>query len=279
MIIEQFDVSIIDIEKSNDSLLVQLNLKIKRTQVCLNELRQVVKLDGFTTIKKEIQFFKYQKPYIKGRLIFYVRLNSYLLEKPKGGKTKLGKFVNFQLSQITKEYCKYIDFVNYYKLEESKRDQIYFLRGVEQFELFIDNTTIYEDPEFSTLRDHLASKIIANDLLIQFYTNQLENLKKNNDKQEIQEVQKTTNSSIPWTGSKTELVELLKSLNSQKSIANGNLTVKQLNEICINFFGVDPGNIHKILEQIRSRKSNHAKFLEKLSKSLLNEIEQDWENS
>ena len=145
-------------------------------------------MNSFSSSKKEIHFFKYQKPYIKGRLKFYVNLNSYLLEKPGGCKSEQRKYVNLKLSHIATEYCKYIDFVNYYKLEESKRDQIYFLRGVEQFELFIDNTTIFEDPEFCTLRDHLASKIVANDLLIQFFTNELETLKKNNSKPPLQEV-------------------------------------------------------------------------------------------
>jgi len=276
MIIDEFDASITEIEKSNDTQLIQLNQKIKRTKDCLNELRQEVKWNGFISYKNEIYFFKNQKPYIKGRLKFYIKLNSYLLEKPEGSKSMQRKFVNLQLSQISTEYCKYIDFVNYYKLEETKRDQTYFLRGVEQFELFIDNTTIFEDPEFSTLRDHLASKIIANDLLVQFYTNELENYKKKNSKQKIKEIQRSPNSVIPWSGTKTELIELISGLNSNKSIGNGNLSIKELNEICKVNFGIDPGNIYKILDQISARKMNPTKYLDKLVKSQLNDLEQQW---
>ena len=276
LIIDKFDAAITEIEKTNSTQLIQLNQKIKRTKDCLNELRQEVKMNGFISTKKEIHFFKNQKPYIKGRLKFYVSLNSYLLKKPTGSKSKQRKFVNLQLSQIETENCKYIDFVNYYLLEETKKDHTYFLRGVEQFELFIDNTTIFEDPEFCTLRDHLASKIIAKKLLIQFYTNELENYKKKNSKQKIKEIQRSPNSVIPWSGTKTELIELISGLNSNKSIGNGNLSIKELNEICKVNFGIDPGNIYKILDQISARKMNPTKYLDKLVKSQLNDLEQQW---
>ena len=272
MIIDEFDASITEIEKSNLTQLIELNQKIKRTKGCLNELREEVKLNGFISSKKEIHFFKYQKPYIKGRLKFYVKLNSYLLKKPTGSKSKQRKFVNLQLSQIETENCKYIDFVNYYQLEETKRDQTYFLRGVEQFELFIDNTTIFEDPEFCTLRDHLASKIIAKKLLIQFYTNELETLKKSNLKTSTQEVHNSQDNLIPWTGTTTELIELLYGTNAEGAMGNGNLSLKEIEDICIKHYGIIPGNIYNIVEQIKARKSNHTKFLDKLKLSLLNEI-------
>jgi len=255
--------------------LIQLNQKIKRTQDCLNELRQEVKLNSFSSSKKEIHFFKYQKPYIKGSLKFYVSLNSYLLEKPEGSKAEQRKFVNLQLSQITTEYCKYIDFVNYYKLEESKRDETYFLRGVEQFELFIDNTTIFEDPEFCTLRDHLASKIIANDLLIKFYTNELETFKKNISNPPIQEVQMLKEPEMNWTASNTDLAELGLSLIAFGAINNGNMDMIKIVEGCGKIFGIDLGNIYNIYAQIKNRKKDPTKFLDKLKFALIKKLETD----
>ncbi|RXP54822.1 hypothetical protein EC396_08910 [Lutibacter sp. HS1-25] len=275
-IISKLDASIIEIDKSNHNQLISLNLKIKLNENCLNELRQEVKLNGFQSPKEEIYFFKKQKPYIKGRLRFYLALNAYLIEKPAGSKSKQRKYVDLQLSYIRLENCKYINFVNYYKLNETKNDKTYFLRGIDQFELYIDNSTIFEDPEFRTTRDHLASEIVANDLLTQYYTNELELLKDKNAKPSIQEVQNTYSTKIPWTGTPTELIELLRSLNACKSIDNGNLSTKQLKELCINHFGIDPGNIYKILDQISARKTNHTKFLDKLKKSLLNDLRKYW---
>lgn len=273
MIIDKFDESIKEIEKSNPTQLLQLNQKIRRTQNCLNELRKEVKLNGFTSPKNEIHFFKNQKPYIKGRLKFYVSLNSYLLEKPVGSKSEQRKFVNLQLSQIATEYCKYIDFVNYYKLEETKRDKIYFIRGVEQFELFIDNTTIFEDPEYSTLRDHLASEIIANELLIQFYTNELETLKKTNSKPQIQEVQTFQKPLVSWSESNTDLAEVLLSFIALGAINNGNVDMNRIVEACKYIFGIDLGNIYNIFAQIKNRKKDPTKFLDKLKFALIKKLE------
>ena len=273
MIIDKFDAAITEIEKSNLTQLIQLNHKIKRTKGCLNELRQEVKLNGFISSKKEIQFFKYQKPYIKGRLKFYVKLNSYLLKKPTGSKSKQRKFVNLKLSQIETENCKYIDFVNYYQLEETKRDQTYFLRGVEQFELFIDNTTIFEDPGFSTLRDHLASKIIEKNLLTQFYKNELETLKKKNSKPPIQEVQMFNSpNKVHWTDPNIGAIEMMVSLKAKGALNNGNISMKELKDFTESIFNQKFGNFYKTYGEIKSRKTNTTKFLDSLKESLQNKI-------
>jgi hypothetical protein len=278
-IIECYDSSIIDIDNSNANQLTQLNLKIKTTQNCLNELRQEVKANGFNTVKEEIKFFKYQKPYIKGQLKFYINLNTYLINKPSESNSKIRKYINLQIGEISNDNYHYLDFINYMRLEETNMDNTYFLTGNKQFEFFIDNSQLFEDPEFCTARDNLASEIIANDLLSQFYRNELEVHKKKNSKQKIKEVQKHPNSYFSWTGTKTELVELVSSLNSIGVIGNGNLNAKQLRIMCKELFNIDPGNIYNILEQIKSRKSNPTKFLDKLSKSLLNDLNYQWQNS
>ncbi len=272
MIIDKFDASIQKIEKSNLPQIAALNQKIKRTKDCLDELRQEVKTNSFSTTKKEIYFFKNQKPYIKGRLKFYVTICKYLLEKPVGSKSEQRKYVELQLSTICLENSKNIDFINYLILEKTKKDHLYFLRGTDQLEFFIDNTTIFEDPEFSTSRDHLAAKITANNLLNQFFTNELESLKKQHSNPAIKEIQQNPKSTIPWTGSITELVENTIALNAAGSIGNGNLSLNQIQEICINNYDINPGNIYKIFEQIKARKSNQTKFLDKLTKALINEI-------
>lgn len=267
-IIEQFNASIIGLDELNPSKINCLNEKIRRTQDCLNELRKDVKLNGFDSPKEEIYFFKKQKPYIKGRLKFYVSLNKYYYEKPIGSKSKIRKYINLQLSLIRNENCKNNHFINYYKLEHTNKDNIYFLRGAAQFEVFIDNTTIYEDPEFCTLRGHLASKIVANDLLSQFYTKELEACKKKSEKQGISEVQKKQIPYLTWTASKTELVECLLGLNSVGAIGGGQLTIKQLQEISRDVFNVDIVNFYKIVEQIKARKGDKTRFLTKLAKKL-----------
>lgn len=278
MIIDRFDASIRKIEKSNLQQLAALNQKIKITKECLDELRNEVKTNSFSTEKKEIQFFKYQKPYIKGRLKFYLDIYRYLLNKPVGSKSAQRKFVNLQISQLYSENCYYVDFVKYYRLEETKLDKSYFMRGIDQFNLFIDNTSIYEDPDFSTSRDHLASKLIAQDLLVQFYTNELEALKKKKDKNFIQEVQTEKPFNIKWTASKTDLIELLLALKELGAIDNGNSSIKKMKDFSKFLFKEDFGNFYKTFNEIKSRGNDQTKFLDKLKLALTQKIKSDDES-
>lgn len=272
MIIDQFDVSIRKIEKSNLTVLTKLKQKINTTQDCLNELRQEVKSNSFSSSKKEIHFFKHQKPYIKGRLRFYININNYLLEKPVGSKSKLRNHINLQLSKLESENYKYLDFIKYFRLEETKLDHIYFLRGVNQLEFFIDSTSIFEDPEFRTTRDHLSAKIIAHDLLTQFYTNELESFKKNKDKYQITEVKQLQSSDLSWTGSKTDCVELAYSLCASRAINNGDIDMKKIIKQFEIFFNINLGNFYKTYHEIKEREKDPTRFLQKLTIDLSSKI-------
>ncbi len=175
------------------------------------------------------------------------------------------------MNKIDDEKCKYLEFIKYYREGKRDLDHLFFLRGNDQFELFLDNMHHYDDPEFSTRHDYIVSKMITNKLLVRFYNDQLDYLQ-NPTNQSLVEEKKSIMCKITWTGSITELVEHMIALNAAGSIGNGNLSLSQIQEICINNYDINPGNIYKIFEQIKARKTNQTKFLDKLTKALINEI-------
>ena len=279
-IIEQFDVSINEIDKLNLDQLNSSNQKIKTTQKFLVLLRKEVIKNGFSSTQEEIDFFKNQKPYIKGRLKFYLALNDYYLNKPTGEKSKIRKYINIKLSKISNENCKYNGFRNYIKLEKIYKDNLYFLRTPNQLELLIEGTpfnnpNIFENPDFCTSRDHLVAKIVKNDLLTQFYTNELEINKKKNAKPLIQEVQPNIPHNVTWTGSNIALFELFLSLKENKSLNHGNITIKELKNFAEFIFSKKMGNFYKYYQEIKSRKINNTKFLDNLKNSMQNKIDLD----
>ena len=232
-------------------------------------MKKIILLTIFTMVFSEN--IKAQNDGISAFLLKWENSKDYLIEIPNSTKVKQCKFINNELNKIDDEKCKYLAFIKYYRDGKRDLDHLFFLRGNDQFELFLDNMHHYDDPEFSTRHDYIVSKMITNKLLVRFYNDQLDYLQ-NPTNQSLVEEKKSMISKIPWTGSITELVENTIALNAAGSIGNGNLSLNQIQEICINNYNINPGNIYKIFEQIKARKSNQTKFLDKLTKALINEI-------
>ncbi|MDP3314175.1 RteC domain-containing protein [Lutibacter sp.] len=271
-IIDNFDIAINNIKKTNLQKLSILKESIKISKECLQQLRLELRKSDFTSVKDEITFFKKQKPYIQGRLNFYLKLNTYLLEFPSVGITKQRNYINRELNKLDIEKSKLLEFIKYYRLEESKLDHFYFLRGNNQLDLFINTNYNSDDPEFSTSHDHLVSQIVTQDLLTKFYAKELETLKTNETNVIVEEVKPTILRDLSWTASKTDLIELLFALHTSGAFQNGNSEIKKLGEICEELFGIELGNIHKTFGQIKAREKDPTKFLDLLKFNLIQKI-------
>tara|TARA_R110001583_G_scaffold111032_2_gene260088 strand:+ start:21585 stop:22427 length:843 start_codon:yes stop_codon:yes gene_type:complete len=273
-IIDNFDKRIYEVNRSNLNKLNKLKENIKITKSCLQQLRLEVRRNDFKNIKSEINFFKHQKPYVQGRLNFYINLNNYLLKYPPIGILKQENYIHREFKKLDVKKNKHLVFVKYYRLAEENLDQLYFLRRNNQLDLFIE-TYHYDDPDFSTSHDYVVSQIICQDLLTKFYAKELETLEAKNIKIKVEEVKPKILADLPWTASKTELAELVISLIAFGAIKNGNVDMKKIAEGCKELFGVDLGNIYNTYAQIKSRKKDPTKFLDKLKFSLIKKLEAD----
>lgn len=95
----------------------------------LQELRLVLRNGKFKNGKDEIKFFKRQKPYIYGRLKFHSKLYQYATHKPMGSKKYQRAFIDSQIEKLQNYYQRNIDFVQYYRENNTILDEYYFLRG------------------------------------------------------------------------------------------------------------------------------------------------------
>ena len=270
--IENYCNALLKIE--NSSLTEETNLKacIIASKDCLDQLRKHLREFKFPNKEAEIIFFKYQKPQIYGNLKFLVSKLMYLSEKPNGNIQKQRDYINRILKKIEARKKRNIEFFKYYKHDETSFDDKYFTRGNNQLELYSNTMHLDNDPEFSTSHDCKAAEIIAYDLLTNFYANELNKLHLEENHLNIKEVKPTILKDLAWTASKTDLIELIFALKSSGALKNGNSEIKKLGEICEELFDIELGNIHKTFEQIRARKKDPTKFLNKLTVSLAYEI-------
>lgn len=274
-IIEYFDTSISEIKKSNCSELFELNKKIELSYVCISKFRSIVRNQGFSSTKEEINFFKNEKPYIQGRLNYYQKLNTYLLKQPFVSRKQQIEFINKELNELDTDNCINLNFIKYLRLNKTTLDHIFFLRKYNQFDLFIENSHHIDDPEFSTNYDYLASTIITRKLLLKYYLKELDflNMETNNSNQNYLKHKHLKD--ITWTASNTDLAEVVLALIALGSINNGNVDMSKMIEACKHIFKIDLGNIYNIFAQIKNRKKDYTKFLDKLKFALLKKIEED----
>ena len=275
-IIEYFNTSICEIKKKNFSELFELQKKIELSYECIAQFRVIVRNQGFSTEKEEIIFFKNQKPYIQGRLNYYQSLNAYLLKKPFASSMQQIEFIKIELNQLDTENCLNLNFVKYLRLKKTALDNLLFLRKNNQFDLFLDASHHIDDPEFSTNHDYLVSKIIARDLLHKYYSKELDLLNMEINGINKNEFKHEALKDITWTASNTDLAEVLLSLIVLGAINNGNVDVSKMVEACKYIFKIDLGNIYNTFSQIKNRKKDPAKFLDKLKFALLKKIEDDF---
>jgi len=78
-----------------------------------------------------------------------------------------------------------------------------------------------------------------------------------------------------WTGTKTELVELIYAIYAKGSINYGNIDIKELIDYFCNVFNTDAGEFYRIYLNIRNRKESRTLYLDSLRDSLNKKMDDD----
>ena len=179
----------------------------------LSEIKEYVLNRGFKNIEEEIHFFKYQKPTIISKLIYYNAIYKIETKKPYGAKP-IKKYLNKELKKLKRFFDHNLDFYKYYRSNNSFLDENFFIRGKHDIKLWLDTYYFESDQTFSTSHDYKIAKIMANDLIQVYIEDQLYN---NKDHRDIL----TDPLKLNWTGSKASMIELIYALHYQGIFNNG----------------------------------------------------------
>ncbi len=278
-ILNSYKNDISDVEDSNLNKLKNVEKGISISRKYIKRLRLLLREKQFEKREDEISFFKYQKPYIYSRVKFYAKLYQFLLKRPQGSLIKQRKFIDTEIEKLQRDFGRNLDFVKYIREESSYLDEYYFLRGNDEVQLITDTSYYLTDDEFSTSHDNLVAKIQAYDLLINHYQQilgELRFLRKNGTKTNgVSNFRRNRN--LKWTASKTDLIELIYALHISGAIEEGRISIKQLAEACEEIFELEFDNIYRTYLEIKGRKNDRTKFLDKLKVSLTNKMDKDLE--
>jgi len=269
-ILDECKLALDDVNDKNLSEFSNVEKGIKISRKYLQQLRVVLRKRNFINNENEILFFKKQKPFIYGQLKFYAKLYKYLLQKPRGTDKSKRNYLDAEIKKLQEYYYYNSEFIKYYRQNATFLDEFYFLRGNDNIGLLSDTSHFYTDAEFSTSHDNAVAKILAYDLLLNHYTNELNDLKKSTRK--ISNNEKLLESlSLTWTSNKIDLIELIYSLIASGAVKGD---IKDLATAFEKIFDIDLGNYYRSFLEIRGRKEDYARFLDLLKISLLKKIKE-----
>ncbi|WP_430905570.1 RteC domain-containing protein [Maribacter sp. 2-571] len=267
-IVTAYNQNVAKVEFDFDNDFKLLEVAIKSTREYLQKLRIRLRKATFKTPLQEINFFKNQKPMVFGRLKFYTRVYSYFLEKPQGSKAKQRKHIDVEIEKLQNSQGSYFDFIQYYREGATLLDEHYFTRGKHNTPLLSNNCHFFADSEFTTGYDVVVADILAYDLMIHFFNRELQQL--NETKVDVPTFDFLVNGErLGWTASKTDLIELIYALQTCGAIKSGTAGIKEMASACELVFDIDLGNYYRTFLEIRERKIDQTKFLDRLKDNLL----------
>ncbi|MBP8887872.1 MAG: RteC domain-containing protein [Flavobacterium sp.] len=263
--LHKLETEINDLEIETDHSIQRIEAFIDIILKYLSEVKKYVLNRGFKNIGEEIHFFKYQKPTIVSKLIYYNAIYKIETKKPYGSKP-IKKYLNDELRKLKRYFDNNLEFYKYYRTNNSFIDDKLFVRGKYDIKLSLDTFYFEADHSFSTSHDYKVAKIIANDLIQVYLEDQLHNTAYRDKSTDLPK--------LNWTGSKTAMIELIYALYSQGVFDNGNADIKVIAKTFERTFNLDLGDFYHTFMELKSRKINSTKFLDSLRDALIRKMDE-----
>jgi hypothetical protein len=236
--------------------------------LALIEFKKLMYEQGFRNDSEEIHFFKVIKPKVLNKLLFYNKLMAIEGRRPKIASMEEG-YLREVLLKLHKFFEKNQAIYQYYWKEETYLDEHYFLRTEGKYPVLFEFVIGCSDPEFSTQHDFTFSCFIAYENLITYLENEISKI----------ELKSTLpraffRPDMRWTGFKIELVEMVYGLHATGAINNGNIDIKVIIEAFSKLFNIELDDFYRTYQDIRARKTERIKFLDKMRQALQKRLDE-----
>ncbi|WP_318310062.1 RteC domain-containing protein [Flagellimonas crocea] len=270
-LLSEFEGQLEALESGDGDILYKAERGIALVEKCIRKLQKQIVGQDFETQADEIYFFKHVKPQIFSKLIYYIRLFSIESKRPRGKDVSQIKYLQQQIDKLQTFFNENLEFYNYYRRGAMSMDEQYFVRGNRDLRMPLESFHFLIDDEFSTCQDGTVATIMAYDMLIVYLRKEVDDL--NNNMEPTKNTPMEKPSKLFWTGSKTDLIELLYALHTSKCINGGTVDIKEMASHFEYFYNVDLGNYYHTFIDIRSRKSSRTRFLDRLIEMLNQRME------
>lgn len=260
-----------EVSEAVTTMIEQAGIMIPLLQDTFLRLKDNIRSPGFTDAAEEVEFFRYVKPQVVGKLIFYNEAYRIETTCPVQEGKMFRKYFMRQLKNVKQNHTSKLDmdFYRYYRSGRTDRDNELFRRGHLHFSAAVDSFYFEMDNQHSTYYDHLAARIIAQDLLYAFLLSRID--PDTNDGFQSIHMSKE----LKWTGTKNALIELVYALYVSGVISNGKVGVRKLSQIFQGIFKIPLGDIHHAFHRMKDRAGQRTLFIEKLKESLEQYMDRD----
>lgn len=255
-----------------------LKMTLELINSIYNKLKDFISNIVFKTDEEEIDYFKNVKPKFQSDLIFYNQAYSITSKVPIGSIEKKKDYFIKNLDKMSNFFEENVDFINYFRAKETDLDHVYFLRKNAKDKKCPESLNSEIDYTQCTGYSSKISKILAYERLERYLYIELLNL----DKIEVLPVlniKKELNLNfehLSWTDTKIALVELIYALQISGLINNGKTDIKTIALQFEKLFNIDLGDIYKVYNEIKGRKTiSKTKLLEKLQINLNKKIDDE----
>jgi len=259
----KLETAIQELEIETDCSITRIEAVIELIIQSLSDLKEFILKNDFKNMEEEIHFFKYQKPVIVSKLIYYNAIYKIETRRPYGNK-RIRKYFVKELKKLKRFFDNNLDFYKYYRSNNSFVDEKFFVRGKHDIRLWLDTFYFEADHRFSTSHDYKVAKIIANDLIQVYLEDRLNNIN----------VKKGSDNSLKWTANKTALTELIYALYSHGVFNNGNTDIKLIAKAFEDTFNIELGDFYHTFMELKARKMNRTKFLDSLCEALIKKMDE-----
>lgn len=223
----------------------------------LDELLEFTSRNSLQNIEEEIIFFREIKPrflsqyFLMKKAFEFKLLNSY-----NGGENQKAALTH-ELELLQQFAAKNMGLYIYYFSDSRHLDSDWFTskhNAVNDIE-HVEAVEMAYDIRLGTIMANEFFKVHILKSLETFYTGTL------------------MSQSLSWTGSKTDLVELVYALESAHVFNNGAANIKTVASAFESIFSVPLGDFYRTFQSIRIRKKNQAAFLDRLKEKFIQRVD------
>ena len=272
-IVDKLDKELLVIDWGKEDVLIAAENAIGICSYALIELQKIVIENGFKNQEEEIHFFKCVKPKVYSKFLYYSKILKIEAKCPFGTIEARKNYFEKEIEALERYFKENLEFYHYYRRKQVFLDSAFFVRGMKKIP-HVSNLHFLIDKKFSTSHDYILSTIMAHEMLIKYYSREMNKLEyMSNNKTSFGE-NEYFRSDAKWTGSVVALVELIYAIQSANVINNGNLELKELAGIFEKMFNVKLEEYYRTFKDIQMRKTNRTKFLDILRESLLRRMDE-----
>ncbi|HEY4150531.1 MAG TPA: RteC domain-containing protein [Chitinophagaceae bacterium] len=249
------------------SVLRRTELALGHCQKAIGALRQCVNRYPFATSKEEISFFKIFKPRFMAEWLYYQELYQLYERSPLGDARLPPEQLGKALWRVQQFFEEHHDFYLYWRAGRSDRDECYFMRSKAPDSRWLPG--IYYDPadSFSTGYDVVFAYMQAYERLEAYLVSKIECGQRGKLGPGSGSVP-----TLPWTGSKAALTEMLYGFECTGVVGHGKIPLKQMVKAFEAFFMIDLGNYSDTLSAFRDRKTGPALYIDEMKRALLDKL-------